>query len=258
MRIAVVKPDPMSAKLLRFVLTEAGFQVTSLSRGQELLPILAMREADAVLLDVDLPDLDGCDLCRGLREQRYQGPVIFVSHRSETNHIVRAFDHGADDFIGEPFDPLELVARIEAVARRCRQADYQALGTVLKVGDVELSIADLTLRIGDQPPVLLTPTEMRMLECLMRNAEITISRETLIVRTWGYDFVGESNRVDVYVSRLRKKIERDPAEPEYLHTVRGIGYVFRARRPLVDVAALPGTRFNQAENGLCEPVVSGA
>lgn len=78
--------------------------------------------------------------------------------------------------------------------------------------------------------MLLTPTEMRLLECLMRNQRLTISRETLIARTWGYDFVGESNRVDVYVSRLRKKLERNPAEPEYLHTVRGVGYVFRPAR----------------------------
>jgi DNA-binding response OmpR family regulator len=95
-----------------------------------------------------------------------------------------------------------------------------------------------------------------MLECLMRNAEITISRETLIVRTWGYDFVGESNRVDVYISRLRKKIEQDPTEPTYLHTVRGIGYVFRSRS-LIDAAALSGARFNHIEDDTRE-VMAGA
>lgn len=228
MRIVVIDPEDMTAKLLGFVLGEAGHEVVLTSSAFEALAEVASQNTDAVLLESELPDMSGWDLCKELRARRYNGPVIFVTHRSETRDKLRAFDHGADDFIVEPFDPLELMARVEAVARRCRQADYQALGTVLKVGDVELSIGDLTLRIGDQPPVLLTPTEMRMLECLMRNAEITISRETLIVRTWGYDFVGESNRVDVYVSRLRKKIERDPAEPEYLHTVRGIGYVFRA------------------------------
>ncbi len=227
MRIVVVDPNPMTAKLLRFVLMEAGHEVVLVRTVDEALAQVVGRETDAVLLEVDLPDMDGFVLCKELRARRYNGPLIFVTERGETADKVRAFDYGADDFIVEPFDPLELLARVQSVTRRFKQADYQALGTILKVGDAELSIGELTFRAGGRPPVLLTPTEMRMLECLMRNAQITISRDTLIDRTWGYDFVGDSNRVDVYVRRLRKKIERDPAHPEYIHTVRGIGYVFR-------------------------------
>lgn len=226
MRVVIVDSDPMSAKFLGFVLGEAGYDVVRLTSAAESLQTVA--GMDAVLLEAELDDMDGCELCTELRARRYNGPIIFVTPRGEIQRKVRAFNCGADDYIVEPFDPLELIARVEAVSRRCRQADYQALGTLLKVGDVELAIGDLTVRVGDNPPVLLTPTEMRMLEFLMRNAELTIDRDALIERTWGYDFVGESNRVDVYVSRLRKKIERDPSEPEYLHTVRGIGYVFRS------------------------------
>lgn len=228
MRIVVVDPDTMVGKLLRFVLGQAGYENVVLARNSaEAVPAVAGRETDAVLMEVDLPDGDGFQLCKSLRERRYHGPIIFVSQRRDTKDKVRAFKSGADDYIVEPFDPAELVARVEAVTRRYKQADHQALGTVLRIGDAELSIAELTFRSSGRPHVLLTPTEMRILECLMRNSQVTISRETLIERTWGYEFVGESNRVDVYIRRLREKIEPEPGRPEYIHTIRGIGYVFR-------------------------------
>lgn len=229
MRIVVVDPDIMVGKLLRFVLGQAGYDNVVLARNSaEAIPAVAGRETDAVLMEVDLPDGDGFQLCKALRESRYNGPVIFVTQRRDTKDKVRAFRSGADDFIVEPFDPAELVARVEAVTRRYKQADHQAQGTVLRVGDAELSIAELMFQSSGGAPILLTPTEMRILECLMRNSQVTISRERLIERTWGYEFVGESNRVDVYIRRLREKIEREPGRPEYIHTIRGIGYVFRS------------------------------
>jgi two-component system response regulator RegX3 len=228
MRIVVVDPDPMTAKLLRFVLGEAGHEVQLTKTAKSALATVLEQETDALLLKTDLPDSDGWILCKELRGHRYTGPIIFVTKRNETQAKLRAFEHGADDFIAEPFDPAELVARVDAVSRRCKRADLQALGTLLKVGDAELSIGELTFRAQGRPPVYLTPTEMRMLECLMRNHGITISRDTLIERTWDHNFIGDSNRVEVYVRRVRKKIELDPAQPEYLHTVRGVGYVFRS------------------------------
>ncbi len=228
MRIVVVEPDAMGGKFLRFVLNEAGHDVTLTTRAEEAFAAVLGRETDTVLLHTDLPgSLDGYGLCKELRGRRYNGPLLFVSPRSATADKLKAFELGADDYLVAPYDPLELVARVQTVARRVRQRDYQALGTVLKVGDAELAIGELTWRAPEQPAVLLTPTEMRLLECLMRNANITISRDTLIERTWGYDFLGDSNRVDVYIRRIRRKIEADPAQPEYLHTVRGLGYCFR-------------------------------
>lgn len=246
MRIVVVDPDRMTSKLLHFVLTDAGHDVVLAKNAADGLEQVVGRETDAVLIEVDLPGpgLDGYELCKELRARRYNGPLIFVTQRRETRDKLQAFDFGADDYIIEPFDALELVARVHSVARRFRNADYQALGTVLKAGDAELSIGELTFRVEGRQPTVLTPTEMRMLECLMRNSNITISRDTLIERTWGYDFIGDSNRVDVYIRRIRKKVELDPAQPEYLHTVRGLGYVFRPpawgrildlRAPLGDV-----------------------
>lgn len=227
LRIVVVDPDEMSGKLLRFVLNDAGHEVVLTSHAAQACSEIIGRETDAVLIEADLPGKDGYELCKELRGRRYNGPILFVTARRETRDKLRAFDSGADDYLVEPYDPLELVARVHSVSRRFKQVDFQALGTVIKVGDAELSIGELTFRIEGRTPMVLTPTEMRMLECLMRNSNITISRDTLIERTWGYDFFGDSNRVDVYIRRIRRKVEVDAAKPNYLHTVRGLGYVFR-------------------------------
>jgi two-component system, OmpR family, response regulator RegX3 len=227
LHLVVVEPDTLSGKVLRFVLSDAGHQVRLVTTAADAFPAILGQETDAVLLQTELADLDGFLLCRELRARRYYHPILFVSPRTATADKLRAFDLGADDYLTMPYDPLELLARVQTVVRRSRQRDQQSLGTLVKVGDAELSIGELTWRAPNRPPALLTPTEMRMLECLMRNANITIGRETLIERTWGYDFLGDSNRVDVYIRRIRKKIEADPTEPQYLHTVRGLGYCFR-------------------------------
>ncbi len=227
MRIVVVNPDRIMAKLMHFVLAEAGHDAVITRTADEAKREVLGARTDAVLLDIDLPDGDGCELCKTLREEHFSGPVLFVSGRRDTKDKLRAFEHGADDFVVEPFDPQELVARIEVVARRCQRSAVEAQDAILRVGDAELAISELAFNVPDRSTALLTPTEMRLLECLMRNAGTTVTREALIERTWGYDFLGDSNRVEVYVARLRKKIERNPSEPEFLHTVRGLGYMFR-------------------------------
>jgi DNA-binding response OmpR family regulator len=246
MGVVIADSDSMSLRLLRFVLESAGYEDVLISlTGLEVLDLVKSGDIDLVLLEVDLADTSGFDLCRELRSRRYTGPIVFVSNRTSPLDRVHAFELGADDFISKPVYPQELTARVAAVARRYGQQDYQALGTILKVGDAELSITDLTFRAEGRPPVRLTPTEIRILECLMRNANITISRETLIERTWGFDFFGDSNRVDVYIRRLRSKIEVDQSHPEYLHTVRRVGYVFRSR-----------TRIKRESEPVARPVIS--
>jgi DNA-binding response OmpR family regulator len=188
-----------------------------------------------VLLEKHLPDLDGFTLLGELRARRYAGPVMFVSSVANVEVIAAAFHHGADDYLVKPFEPVELLARITAIIRRCYDRNQQALGSMLRVGDAELDMRTLTYRSAITPPTVLTPTESRVLECLMRNVQIVISRETLIERVWGYDFAGETNRVDVYVRRLRSKIEGPGSHGRYLQTVRGAGYVFRPSAIPLDV-----------------------
>ncbi len=227
-RVVIVDGDSLTAKLMRFALEDASFQVATATRGIEAFDLVLARETSLIILDVNLPDTDGFDLLSELHARRYCGPSIFVTARSDIADKLRGFALGADDYIVKPFEPLELVARVESVIRRFRRADLMAMGTVVRVGDAELSIGELSYRSDAIEATSLTPTEMRILEVLMRNPAIAISRERLIERIWGYDFVGETNRVDVYIRRIRRKIEPDPDRPCYLHTVRGIGYVFRA------------------------------
>lgn len=230
-RIVIVDDDSVGMKVICFVLENEGYETVALSRGSQVLGEVIGRETDLVILDVGLPDIDGFHLCRELRARRYHGPIMFLTSRSDIASKVEGFRIGADDYIVKPYEPLELAARVHSVVRRFKRSDEQSLGTLVRVGDAELSIGELTYSSDVVQPTLLTPTEMQILECLMRNSRIVISRETLIERVWGYDFIGDTNRVDVYIRRVRRKIEVDPAAPQYLHTVRGLGYVFRVDQP---------------------------
>jgi two-component system, OmpR family, response regulator RegX3 len=226
-RIVVVEDDPVSRKMLEFLLEEDGFEVVTCERGRDAHDQVLAALTDLVILDVQLPDMDGTTLALELQARGYDRPLIFVSGRGTIEDKVRGYDVGADDYLVKPFDPRELVARVHAVLRRYVANESASLELVVRVRDAELSIGTMTYRSAECDPVTLTPTEMQLLEILMRNQRMTISRERLTERVWGYDLLGDSNRVDVYVRRVRNKIEADPVNPQYLHTVRGVGYVFR-------------------------------
>jgi two-component system, OmpR family, response regulator RegX3 len=226
-RVVIVEDEVFAAKVVSYVLSEAGYTVTTVPSGHQAFPEIVGRETDLVLLDVNLPQIDGFQLCSELRARRYTGPVIFISGNAAVASKLEGFRVGADDYIVKPYDPSELIARVESLIRRYKSADQQALGSVVRVGDAELSISSFRYSSSSMPPTELAPTEMRLLECLMRNSGIVLSRETLIERTWGFDFVGDSNRVDVYIRRLRSKVEPDANNPIYIRTVRGMGYLFK-------------------------------
>jgi two-component system, OmpR family, response regulator RegX3 len=231
MYITVMHPSVLMSRIITLILSDSGHEVFAVATPSALLDHLSEYETHAVIIGIDSQRFDNLQLCKEVRAVRYTGPIIFVSRDNDLDDKLKAFEHGVDDFILEPFAPEEFLARVEVAARRHRNIDSQPLGSVISVDDAELSIGEMVFRRDGGAPISLTPTEMRLLERLMRNAGITISRDTLIERTWGYDFFGDSNRVDVYIARLRKKIEPDPANPQYLHTVRGAGYVFRTKRP---------------------------
>jgi two-component system response regulator RegX3 len=217
----------MMAKVMRVIFEDEGFQTVTVQRGRQVLEELSGYDAQLVILDVNLPDISGFTLCGELRARSYYGPIIFLTGRDQISDKLEGFRIGADDYVVKPFEPLELVARAQVVIRRFQQSQQQLLGTLLRVDDAELSIGELSYRSRTVPMTVLTPTEMRILECLMRNSRIVISRDMLNERIWGYDFIGDTNRVDVYIRRVRRKIELDPTRPTYLHTIRGLGYVFR-------------------------------
>lgn len=226
-RILVLDPDSVNARMISALFNDAANQVVIMESVPQLLVQAFDPGADAILLEADCYNTDGFDLCAKLRARGYRGPVIFITARDRVNDKVRAFQAGADDYVVKPYDARELLARVAAVCRRFRDAQRLVLGRELRVGDATLTPGTGVFRIDGLRPVYLSPTEVRLLECLMRESPITISREALLDLAWPNAFAGDASRVEVVIARIRKKIEFDPSEPVYLHTLRGFGYSFR-------------------------------
>ena len=220
-------------------LTAGGYWVTTLDDPRQARGVLARDVVDLILLDVMLPYIDGFTLCATLRREHPEIPVIIVSAGATPSDRVAGLNHGADDYITWPIDPAVLLARIAAVLRRSKMAAHDTAGRVITVGDAALDLRAARFTVPCRHPAQLTPTEMRILACLMRNANAVIPRGRLIDQTWG-DEHGGSNRVDVYIGRLRKKIESGTDDPPLIETVRGGGYVFRGPADQCGGAAAAG------------------
>ncbi len=226
-RILVVDDDSLRCKMLSFVLVDAGYEASILGDCRTVNHYLQQNTVDLILLDLSLPFGGGLGLCAQLRRDHGDIPVILISERVGTTDLVRGFNQGADDYITRPYEPAELLARAQAVLRRYRLIERHLFGALVKVGETSLDLGRLSFTAASGHSVIVTPTEMRILECLMRSANAVISREKLIVETWGYDSDSADNRVDVYIRRLRRKIESHPKDRHLIRTVRGIGYVFQ-------------------------------
>lgn len=227
MKILVVDDDPWINRLLKTMLEDAKYQVLSAEDGPGALRTVAAEELDLVLLDLMLPGMDGAEVCRRIREIS-EVPIVVLSAKTQTADKVDLLQLGADDYIAKPFEPAELVARVHAVLRRSLGATHDAPEGKIKVGDIEVDPVSGMANISGGKAVYLTPTELRLLYTLMRNAGRVLTRDMLRDHAWGYDYVGGSNDVDVYVRRLRMKLEKDRANPRYILTERGIGYKFAA------------------------------
>lgn len=229
--ILVVDDNLQSLKMLRFLLEDEGYEVMVASNAATAIDHLrsAPTPAHLVILDVMMPNVDGFDLCDRIRREGENVPIIFLSARGEPADKAEGLRMGADDYVVKPFDPAELLARIAAVLRRSKPVstipDSQPS---LRLGDVELDPARLKVKVAEKRQSDLTPTETKLLHCLMRNAGRVLTRDVLINQVWDYDYDGNNNTVDVYIRRLRQKVEPNPNEPRYIRTVRGAGYVFQA------------------------------
>lgn len=225
--ILVVEDDPLVAEMVTLLLRRHGYTVSALAEPRSVSSLLVSQPVDLILLDVMLPYVDGFTLCGQVREAHPDLPIIFLTARDLASDKVDGLYLGADDYITKPFEPAELLARVHTVLRRYRRVEQPPISSCIRAGDYVLDLGDLCF-IGPSRPdgVQLTPTEMKILEHLMRNANIPISREQLIERVWDYEYVGESNRIDVYIRRLRQKIEPQPERPTLIRTARGMGYVF--------------------------------
>jgi DNA-binding response OmpR family regulator len=230
-QILVVDDDPLHTKMLTFLLQEHGYAVAVVDDPRAVAEALRRVPADLILTEVALPYQDGFALCAQLKRQHPDTPVVILSDRRETQDLVKGFAQGADDYVGRPYEPAELLARVQAVLRRYRRAERHLYGVLVKVGGTSLDMGRLTFTTPTGHAVLVTPTEMRILECLMRNAHAVIRREQLIEQTWGYDSESADNRVDVYIRRLRHKIEAHPKDRNLIRTIRGVGYVYEGDVP---------------------------
>jgi len=221
MRILVVEDERKIAGFIRQGLAEQGFDVEVCGNGDEAFTLATTRPYDTIVLDIMLPGRDGLSILRGLRERKNAVPVILVTARTELNERVDGLNLGADDYLTKPFYVEELIARINAVARRAKDAP---LG-LLQVGDLAVDLMQRRVSRGARP-IELTAREFSLLEHLMRNPGRVYTRTQLLEHVWGYDFDPETNLVDVNIRRLRRKIDEENEAP-LIETVRGVGYRIR-------------------------------
>ena len=221
-RILIVEDEEKLARFVELELAHEGYRVEKAFDGRSGLSMAEAQDYDLLLLDVMLPGLSGLELLRRLRRTK-QTPVIMVTARDQVMDKVTGLDMGADDYITKPFEIEELLARIRVALRRHGIA--QPCAAALTSGPLALDPARHEVRYGDVP-VQLTLREFELLQALMENRSIVLSREKLLDMVWGYEYVGETNVVDVYIRYLRAKLD-DAFGVKYIHTVRGVGYVFR-------------------------------
>ncbi|MGH2750853.1 MAG: response regulator [Actinomycetota bacterium] len=218
-RVLIVEDDPSIRESLGLALSESGLRVTTAGDGIEALELFRQTSIDVVLLDVMLPSMDGIDVCRRIRESS-NVPIIMLTARSDTADVVVGLEAGADDYITKPFEMTELFARLRAALRRSTDAE---LSDRLRCGSLEIDSSGAKA-FKDGEELTLTATEFRLLYELIKTPGRLQSRRELLDRVWGYDYLGDSRLVDMAVQRLRRKVEKDPTDPELIVTVRGMGY----------------------------------
>ncbi len=229
-RLLVVEDDDSIRETVQEALKSEGFEVTACQNGNDALNLLttsAAESIDALVLDLMLPGMGGLDLCRELRKRGISTPILVISARDSETDRVLGLEVGADDYLVKPFGLRELVARCRALLRRSQQ-----IQTGLEVEEESIEHDNLCLysrecRITrDGQDLNLSPKEFRILELLMHNPKRVWSRDQLLERIWGIDFVGDTKTVDVHIRWLREKIETTPSAPQHIRTVRGFGYRF--------------------------------
>jgi DNA-binding response OmpR family regulator len=228
-RILVVDDEPTLRDVVRRYLELDGFAACEAATGLEALDLLRASAFDLILLDIMLPGFDGFTITRALRHRRefqtLQGdvPIIMLTSRGDEVDRITGFELGIDDYVVKPFSPRELVARVKAVLRRSNSGETPE--QALAFGALYIDPMRRVVQLGDEP-LELTAKEFDLLWLFARHPQQVLTRDQLINQVWGYEYDGDDSTVTVHIRRLREKIEHNPSQPAYLHTVRGVGYKF--------------------------------
>jgi two-component system OmpR family response regulator len=229
-KVLIVEDDRTLLEVLQYNLNRQGYDVLTAADGATGLDTARSGKPDLVILDVMLPKMDGYEVCRILRQETMV-PILMLTARTDETDRVVGLEVGADDYVTKPFSMRELMARVRAMLRRTEMMKKEAVSgagatsPLIKTGDIEIDTARHRVSRGGAA-VELSRMEFALLEFLARNLGQVFSRDHLLEKVWGYDFAGDTRTVDVHVSWLRRKIESDPAHPNRLLTVRGVGYKF--------------------------------
>jgi len=225
MKILVVDDEKLLVKGIKFNLENEGYQVECAYDGAAAVDLAREGKFDLIILDLMMPEIDGLEACMRIREFS-NVPIIMLTARSEDTDKIIGFECGADDYITKPFNILELKARIRAMLRRASGGAQGKAASRITAGDLILD-TEQRVAIRDGETVELTAKEYDLIELLMKNPRRVYSRENLMNVVWGYSYTGDYRTVDVHIRRLREKLERHPAEPEYIMTKWGVGYYFK-------------------------------
>lgn len=226
-KVLIIEDELSILKLLTYNLEQEGYEVESSMNGQEGLDKALSTKYDMILLDLMLPGKDGMEICRELRQERQEVPIIMLTAKDTEIDKILGLEIGADDYITKPFSPREVIARMKAIFRRYKQSSEEEVEKeeLLIVGDIQIYPEKYEVIVRGQN-VDLTPKEFELLLYLVRRTGRILSREQLLNAIWNYDFAGETRIVDVHISHLRDKIEENTKKPEYIITARGFGYKF--------------------------------
>jgi len=222
--ILVVDDEERMARFIRLNLEHDGFQVIEAHKGMDAINELRTKMPDVVLLDVMMPDIDGFEVLQLIRETSTI-PVIMLTAKGEEDDRVKGLELGADDYVTKPFSPRELVSRVRAVLRRVESTSSTESGAIIVDDHLKIDFGRREVRL-DGELVKLRPTEYRLLYHLVQNAGWVLTYDQILAKVWGYEYRDEPHYVRLYVNYLRQKLEKDPANPTYILTERGVGYRF--------------------------------
>ena len=223
-RILLVDDEPLILKGLKYTLEQEGYETESAMDGEDALARFQDGHFDLILLDVMLPKMDGIAVCQRIREKS-DIPIIMLTAKGEDMDKILGLEYGADDYMTKPFNILEVKARIKTILRRVNTSVQLMEPRIIRVHNMEVNLVKRTVMIGGRD-VKLTAKEFDLLQMFVTNRGKVFSREQMLETVWKYDYAGDARTVDVHIRRLREKIERDTAKPEFIFTKWGVGYYF--------------------------------